>query len=648
MADYCAQFPKINFFRFTLENESLPANVFQSPPDLLPYANSYMYWQVVPKYYHLAMFSDRIEIMFHTQANDTYPTVINEPVCKLFRYNPDGDDDEITTLVSQTQFFANNTYPDGTPMYTTLVVGKWSDILDPTTDSGFYYLALYNYAADGVNYQRWLSEPIKVFDNRSANIDTQYFIASYNTNTKDVPIEGWSPFGGGWTVKFYHRYEGFMSSYKPEGYEYAYLTQYYSQLTQNTGNWRTWKFKAGHRKGLPWWAFEKITYMLQADNVYINYIQYLKKANGNIGELWRLDDTDTSALTSGEITLLDSSNSDSINSKRTSITVLTMPDNAGAVSYPFLINALSLKVDGIAYTYEQDMPMFNSGHLDTYIANLNTWAGTQGLRGYFYAETYYIKYSAAFGETPATNLPGNSLWDYYFDTTFDVAVGHTTFGIVLSEITGGSTFDVVISWSANTRGYQRFVASGPYTVNKSYAGYLNGRATIFTSGTDTSGLRALGKIQYPAGGNNCYITSILPSSRLPVAFESLKLKTLVDNTWTSGYGTGSLNLDCINTCDSTLQTLEITDDPTIGQFDNDIFGLGGYNFTALTRLVLKVGLNVTNMNAVINNLNSEMSPPQYNGYLDCRNFVYAAPPSGAALSYLNFLVSTYTWTVFHD
>lgn len=651
MADFLAQFPKVNFFRFYPENNALIPTIFQPPMDLKPQSESQMYWQVNPPYYHRAMFDDVITIMIHTQANDTAPTVTSPPICKLFKVG--GTTAIATVNALGTQNLVNDIYTDPvsgatTPMQVTCWVDQWSNLLTAATDSGIYYFKITNYDTAGTSTEIYLSDPIMVYDGYYSQVNTALIEANYNTNTKDVIIENWTLFSQPHNPVFYHRLEAHIRKYEPQGYDYSYLTQNYNQLTQDSNAWRGWELHVGHKQGIPDTALEAVTYALQADTVVINGMYYAKKANGSIGALWRKEDSVTSPLIKANCIILDKYNSNSIVQKGNVVTILELPETSGVIDFPLAFNFLAIRSffgtvnTAAACIYDDEAT------LRAYLLSLNTgFNHIYGLRGTWNISGTKITYRNAIGEHW---VAGSGMFvlgeEMNFNVRTNTGAGSTVNKFYVLQATGGTGFRSIVGRGDGTiQVFDNATAIGDHTYPSQSTTY---NLRIFHTGASTDADKAIGYLWYGRySDEGCSLTKINVGSKAPATLENF----IVQKRGALGLGTGgSVDTTFFDPCVASLLTLSI-DDITITNFTQDVFQVGTtWNYT-LTDIYLHCHMNTSEVNDVINNFAANVN---YTGSGVVRSFYIGqnptAAPTGAALTFLNTTLppAGAGWTVYHD
>jgi hypothetical protein len=426
MAGFAWEFPKISH-RFYLENNTLPSYIKSIPFDNRAYIDTVQLGQVVPPYYQLAMFNDRCTFMASIQTGDgSIP---------IDAYLLDAELNEVTILSSYgkgTQEIPTHIFEDGiTPLQTTLWSFTWNEILDPTTDSGIYYIRLKNTNGIGqISYA--ISEPFRVYDGAGADIivNTMIISGSYDTNQKDVIVDGWEITG---VPVFSYRVESRLTNFTPEGFEYAYLTQNYSQLRQLTNNWRTWKMDIGHKNGIPDYMIERMAYILQSDNITVDLQEFQKLSNGNnIGAIFEIEQSWSRTLKKVTLRLLEKSNRNSVSFNQTALTII------GGVSGSFAPFSSGSRVMFTASTYISiDYRVFEiTTDIDDCVTELNALRSTYSLTGTFGRVGNDVIYTqGAYENFRVTGVRGEpSLLTKFFDIELDTTVLPNTIYSITTDV----------------------------------------------------------------------------------------------------------------------------------------------------------------------------------------------------------------------
>ena len=167
---------------------------------------------------------------------------------------------------------------------------------------------------------------------------------------------------------------------------------------------------------------------------------------------------------------------------------------------------------------------------------------------------------------------------------------------------------------------------------------------IFHGASTSNSLEAIGAIQYgqlfPAPDTN--VIRILPGSHTPQGLEAFRMFNAGNGLGTGG---GVPDTVFLNDCLLNLEVLTIFD-TTITDFGNDMFD--GLPFSALNVVTLLLGINTAEVNAIVNWFALTGWNPSMTGGQFLISNGGTAPPSGAALVFLDVTLAGLPCSVTHD
>lgn len=621
MATIVTEFPKINFHRF------YPANFVPNPNlgfiqfDQTSFYDTIKPWQTREHYYQKATFQDKIVVMVNTQVNESG----SGPTLNI--YKEDG-----TLFIpledpnKGSQTVAGNVYTDPTTGETTDLVCSlwsysWADFgLDPSTDSGIYYLQLNNnFDFYGLS-ENWESEPILLYNDQP---ETILFEASYDTNKNDVLINGWD---GDFYPVFYHRIEADIRKYEPQGYQYSYLQQDYMQLTQQSANWRTWELRLGYQNKIPDYLIEKATYVVTADNLLIAGKWFVRKDSGNdgIGNMWEKQEDDTYPMSQASTLIRERFANENV-------LVSTTVSLWGTYSFPFASTPILLRSQESVNTVTIPTRIyFDSDDIVSMVDYLNSNTLDNNQYGYYTTNGQQIVYVNAPGETWYVLDAGTVLTEYlkmftYYDGSASLVndLNCNSGSIIIADYGNVAMFPYNLYYNTTTTpSLTNVLPAGTYTRTI----FHNNRVNNFYMG---GGFSAAGA--YATNTNACFSSgSYFPSST--------KLIQITFGLFYGGWG--GFNVDIQNAVAAAQDNLETLDlnNMLLGTSTNTLFTMG--NYSALNYIDLSGNcLTASDMDTMINGLYTNSTYVTTGAIMDLSGqvnpitlFPTGAVPSAASLA----------------
>jgi hypothetical protein len=517
---------------------------------------------------------------------------------------------------------------------------------------GVYFFVL-EHVYSGARYYE-VSEPIHI---RAAKWEKTRLI-EYTNNRNELVMDYilWEQVAAAISdpLVFSLRVEGHVDDGEPASADTQFIDMGEQVINLQSHPYQVYNFNIGASGGVPSWLLNKAAAALSCTSVSIDDHDFVKDQ----GATFAVKKFDTSGLRGATVKLRDADPQE-MGVVRFGVSVLLMEllGDGGDPELPFFPcawNCLSVIDTVLSNTGTSPAKVFDSiSELDGYIAAINTDLRTEfsaggAMRGSISRVGLKIYYNNGIGEhyikwTSAHCYTYNA-FEGMFDTTVK-ATSSRTFAATLSATTGGGTrtLNAIVDYGDGTvTALTR--AAGPVSIGHTFAANGDYNVRIFHGASDTNALEAIGGMQFgqlfPAPDTN--VNRILSGSHTPQGLESFQMFNASNGLGTGG---GTPNTIFLNDCLLTLNTLLIFD-TTVSNFTNDIFD--PLTFSALNAVNLLLGIDTTEVNAIVNAFAAYVTYSSMTGGQFLVTNGGTAPPTGAALTFLDVTLAGLPCTVTHD
>lgn len=630
--------------RWIPANDALPDTLSTYPSVRGFFKERLQYWQVKNFYYQKFHSDDKIVLYFDSSAGSA----------ELYCVDTEGREVDIlggriplSPAVTET---ANTFNEGGTDYqyYTYCQIIKPSDYAVP--DGVYFFVVEHN--VSGAIYTE-ISEPVHIRSQKWN--DTRLIEYTHSRNELVMDYILWQQMAAvlGDPMVFQLRVESHVDDGEPASADTQFVDMGERVISLQSHPYQVYNFNIGTR-GVPAWMLNKVAAALSCDTFSIDAQSFVKDQ----GAQFSVKKFDTSGFRGATIKLRDADPQEAgVVLHGAVVELMEMITDGGdppAIVYPFAWSCLSVYDSTLSVSGTTAAKVFeDEGELDAYIALINTdlttyFGAGRPMLGRIIRIDNKIYYANSFGEHWIKWTAAHSVSYSSFEGMMDMTVRATSTNEFISKIwpttgAGTRTAQVIVDFGDGTV-EAHIISSSGATVNHTYASSADYNVRMFHSASDTDPLQAIGRMDlgqfFPPSDTN--VIDVNPGSHTPIALEDFRMYNAMNGLGDGVHGAGFTFLtDCV----LTLTSLNVFD-ASITASGNDVFD--SLVFSVLHDVVLVLATPTAEVNDIVNAFAAMGTYSSMTG----GNFHISgggtAPPTGAALTFLDVTLAGLPCTVTHD